>query len=401
MRETENWAEHMKVLHVENVAGQMKGSSFDEALMEYLAAKNGGNFMASPLSFRYALGLLLAGAEGETKTELLKALGVKNEKAFTESCLRFNAFAENYEASFQRQLEQHREQVKQGWIPDDGNEPFMALRVANSVWRNELLNEMFTKKYTKKVSENYGAEYRSFLPENVVEEVNKWASIKTEKMIEKLLPDNYDAGDLAVILMNALYFKDNWVDEFSEEGTREEKFTTKNGKTVKKQFMHQTEHYQYYKDDATELVILPMEGGVKMAFVIGDQHDVASKINKAESRKVSVAIPKIDLETSFEQGEFVDFLKARGVNLAFDADFADFSGMIDTPVYVSDIIQKTRIKLDEKGVEAAAVTAIMVARSSYNPEKPIEFRADRPFSFYIYADAGNEMAVMFAGQIVK
>ena len=145
-----------------------------------------------------------------------------------------------------------------------------------------------------------------------------------------------------------------------------------------------------------------MEGGVQMAFVIGDQHNIAEKINKAESRRVNVMIPKIDLETSFDQGELVDFLKANGVSLAFDSGHADFSGMIGLPVYVRDIIQKTRIKLDEKGVEAAAVTAIIMDKAtSAEPEKPIEFRADRPFSFYIYANAGNEMATMFAGQIVE
>ena len=400
--EPENWAEHMNVIALKESSPSMKTLSFDEKLMSYLSEKKGGNFMASPLSFRYALGLLLAGAEGETKAELLKALDVKDEQEWTDTCLRFNGFVEAYAQYFDRELTEYRDYVKQGYIPDDGNEPFMALRVANSVWRNELLNEMFTENYTEKVSKNYAAEYRTFLPENVVQKVNEWASVKTEKMIERLLPDDYDTTELAVVLMNALYFKDSWINEFYEGATKEGDFTTKAGAVTKKEFMNQTDHFNYYKDDATELVVLPMKGRVNMVFVFGDTTGLAEKISKAQYKKVDVKIPKLDLETSLDQGELVDFLKECGVSLAF-SDQADFSGMIDVPICVSDIIQKTRIKLDEDGVEAAAVTAIMEETTAAMPvqEEIIPFYADHPFSFYIYANQNGEMATMFAGQIVE
>ena len=399
--EAENWAEHMNVITLKNDVWEMKASSFDEQLMSYLSETAEGNFMASPLSFRYALGLLLSGAEGETKAELLKALGVRDEQEWTDTCLRFNAFVEQYAEGFAHELSEYKEYVKQGYLSADSAEPYRALRVANSVWRNENLEKKFTEAYTEKVSKNYAAEYRTFLPENVVQKVNEWASIKTEKMIERLLPDNYDARSLAVVLMNALYFKDSWCKEFFEGGTQTGDFTTKTGAVTQKEFMQQVDHFLYYKDDATELLVMPMKGGVNMVFVLGETDALAEKINKAESRKVRVKIPKIDLETSFEQGEFVAFLKANGVSLAFD-DRADFSGMIDHPIFVSDIIQKTRIKLDEKGVEAAAVTAILQVETAMpQPEEPIEFNADRPFSFSIYANLDGEMATMFAGQIVE
>ena len=99
---------------------------------------------------------------------------------------------------------------------------------------------------------------------------------------------------------------------------------------------------------------------------------------------MKVTIPKLDLETEFACGELVEFLKENGVKLAFDADRADFSGMIDHQIYVSDIIQKTRIKLDEDGVEAAAVTAIMMDNGAAAiPKEPKVFTADRPFSFFM------------------
>ncbi|MBP5294647.1 MAG: hypothetical protein J6Y95_02880, partial [Lachnospiraceae bacterium] len=203
MNEAENWAEQMNVITLKHDTEGMKSSSFDAELLSWLSERTEGNYMASPLSFRYALGLLLSGAEGETREELLRALGTGDAQEWTDFCLKFNGFVQEFSENYQLELKQHRENVSRGWIPDDGSEPFWALRVANSVWRNETLPEQFTEKYAEYVSKNYAAEYRSFLPENVAEKVNEWASIKTEKMIEKLLPDGYNAEGLAVILMNA------------------------------------------------------------------------------------------------------------------------------------------------------------------------------------------------------
>ena len=401
MTEAEIWAEHMNVLKPFNDTNEMEASAFDEKFLEFIAKRTEGNYMASPLSFRYALGLLLSGAEGETKDELLRALGVENEEEWTRQCLLFNGFAEEFAAAFDRELEEYREMVKEGWGPENSAEPFMALRVANSVWKNELLDAHFTDEYMENVVKNYAAEYRTFLPENVIKKVNEWVDIKTEGMIKRLLSDGYNADALAVILMNALYYKNSWTEAFLREATDPGEFTTESGAKTEKEFMHRTDHFLYYEDEATQLVILPMKGGVNMAFVLGDASNLAEKISKAESQRVQVTIPKFDIETTFDQGELVDFLKENGVAAAFNGSSADFSRMIDCPVFVSDIIQKTRIKIDEEGVEAAAVTAIMMQKSVFDPSKPIEFTADRPFSFNVYAAPGEQMLTLFAGEIVE
>ncbi len=396
------WAEKMNVRKTELIRNTMTADSFDERLLAYLSERADGNYMASPLSFRYALGLLLAGADGETKAELLKALGVASEEEWIAHCLDFNGFVEYFAADLEREVKDYEEQMKNGWLPSDAKAPFRALRVANSVWKAEWITEDFKEPYRESVEANYAAEYRSFTPENAVEKINEWADIKTEHMIPKLLPDNYRTDDLAVVLMNALYFKDSWQTEFSEASTEEDDFRTRNGNTVKKDFMTVTDYFSYYEDETTKLVILPMKGGVSMAFVIGSGENLSEKISKAERRNVTVTIPKIDLETEFSGGEFVDFLKQYGVSKAFDPRQADFSAMLDRQLYVSDIIQKTRIKLDEKGVEAAAVTAIMITQEAYYmPETPVIFTADEPFAFFIYTTCNDTTAVMFAGEIVE
>ena len=396
------WAENMDFRKTETVNNTMSADAFDEKFLDFLSRSASGNYMASPLSFRYALGLLLAGAEGETKTELLNALGVSSEEEMMGYCLDFNGYVDYFAAGLERDVAEFREEVERGWIPADTPEPFRALRVANSVWKANWIQEDFKDAYMGAIERNYAAEYRSFTPENAAEKINEWADVKTEHMIRKLLPDDYSADQLAVVLMNALYFKDSWESDFPKHLTKEGDFHTREGQTVKKDFMTTEDHFSYYEDEGTKLVILPMKGGVSMAFVLGSRDGLADKISKASSENVRVTIPKIDLETDFSSGELVDFLKDNGVSLAFDSDKADFSAMIDHQVFVSDIIQKTRIKLDEEGVEAAAVTAVIMAEGAYmEPEEPKEFTADEPFSFYIYTTCNNTTAIMFAGEIVE
>ena len=396
------WATNMSVRKTETVSREMNLRSFDESFLNYLAERAKGNYMASPLSFRYALGLLLAGAEGETKAELLKALGVSSEEEWIRSCLDFNGFVETYAAGLEEEIADFKWQQEQGWIEEDAPEPFRALRVANSVWKAERIQADLKESYKESIEKNYAAEFRSFTEDNAVEKINEWADAKTEHMIPKLLPDDYNTADLAVVLMNALYFKDSWAISFPEYMTKEDDFHTKDGGTARKDFMTVTDHFAYYTDADTTLVILPMKGSVSMAFVLGSSEDLGDKIAKAVSENVTVTIPKMDLETEFSSGEFVDFLKKSGANLIFDGAKADFSAMIDHPVYVSDIIQKTRIKLDEDGVEAAAVTGIMMNEAMMiEPEEPLEFTADRPFSFYIYTTCNDTTAVLFAGQMVE
>lgn len=396
------WAADIKSTEVNSFDRKMDMDPFDEKFLEHVSQKKQGNYMTSPLSFRYALGLLLAGAEGDTKAELIKALEVNSEEEWNEKCLIFNGVVDRFKANLQREIDQINVYKEQGWMPKDGTEPYRALRVANSVWKAERIKADFKEDYRKTVEQIYAAEYRSFTPKNAVEKINEWADIKTEHMISKLLPDNYPTDMLAVVLMNALYFKDAWENEFDKGATHEADFYARSGQTVRKEFMSNTDHYSYYEDKDTKLVILPMKGGIYMAFVLGSQDGLSEKIAKADFENVKVTIPKIDLETDLSGGELVDFLKDSGVKLAFDAEKADFSAMLDNSIYVSDIIQKTRLKLDEEGVEAAAVTAVMVAVTAlWRPEEPKEFTADKPFSFYIYTTCNDFTSLMFAGEIVE
>lgn len=120
---------------------------------------------------------------------------------------------------------------------------------------------------------------------------------------------------------------------------------------------------------------------------------------------VKVSIPKFEVETSFNNKELIKYLAQKGVVLALDdTGIADFTPMVEgQDIYIDDIVQKTKVSIDENGAEAAAATAvIMMEATSAGPiTQPKEFVANKPFSYYIYTNTDNGPEIMFYGQYVK
>ncbi|MBR5059349.1 MAG: hypothetical protein IKX06_01085 [Clostridia bacterium] len=372
--------------------------SFDEEMMRFVEQSQKGNYMISPLSFRYALGMLTAGAAGETRDELLKALGLESETELEEVIKSFNSFSEGFNEKVKNDIERYESLSDEA--RSEKNKPAGALRVADSVWKRIDI-ESFCEDFKLKM-ELYDAELRDFTEGEVIGEVNEWADQKTEGMIPELLPQNYDTENLAVILINALYFKDSWKDTFTDAG--KQTFYKADGNETQKEFMFSELKCRYYKDSETELAEIPMANNVTALFVIGSFEGLEAKLEKAVPVQARVFLPKFEIETSLCSHELCDLLSTLGVKQAFGSG-ADFSAMLKNhPVYVDDIIQKTKIKLDETGVEAAAVTAVLMKDEAViGGDEPVEFRADRPFRFFIRTgeskwtkDSGT---VMFAGRL--
>ena len=120
---------------------------------------------------------------------------------------------------------------------------------------------------------------------------------------------------------------------------QEEKLTEED---IEKEFMNNEERYLYYEDEDSKFVVLPMNGGIQAVFVLGDASSVMENLNKATYETVNVTIPKFENETSFDNNELIDYLKARGAGSAFTRD-ADFSLMSkEMSLMITDIIQKTK-----------------------------------------------------------
>ena len=349
--------------------GDYADMDFNSSLIKFIEDSGYAdqNFMISPTSFRAALALAVAGADNETKNELLHAMG-------------FNSM-DDVTAWYE------------GVVASDG-----AFDLENSIWRNTKSSGELSKKYISYVKENYDATADNVSPDKITDTVNGWINENTNGLIPSI-SDNLSAADL--ILVNTLYLKTSWVTAFEEYATQEDDFTTISGATVKKEFMNQQDRFKYYEDENGKFVVLPMNGGINAVFILGDVDDITSKISEASYEEVAIKLPKFETETSLSENQLIDFCKARGAISPFTED-ADFSIMSnDMSLYITDIIQKTKIKLDESGVEAAAATVIMMTETCVEIEQePKEFTADKPFKYMLLTN-DETPELLFYGQVVE
>lgn len=369
-------------------------SAFDDQLVEYLkqAGRAEENFTVSPLSFKAALTMAALGAEGETQAQLLKALGFQSVAELRAWYATVLDGVDGFETFFDNLAE-----FAEYFPGSSGSkESTAAYRVVNSVWANKDLPGEFRQSFLDEISKTCDAEAYSAKAAELADAVNDWVNEKTNGLIPAIVND---ASDTSAILVNALYLKSGWEDGFAKRGERD--FTTRSGETVQKPFMTQTAHLRYYKDEQTQLVSVPLQGGVSMVFVLGDDTGLADKLSRAEYKLTEVTVPMFDAETSLDQHELVNYLQLIGCGKMF-TDAAEFDPMYTDQLYVADIIQKAKVHIDEEGLEAAAVTAIMMEAASamLEPETPEIFCADRPFSFYVLKD-GETPELLFWGQIVK
>ena len=371
---------------VEIVSDNSGFNEFDSTLIKFIDDKKGQeNYMISPMSFKYALGLAVLGSDGETKEELLKAMGYTSFDDLAALDKRMKATLDNFNMV--------NESNKRHAYGDEKIDE-ITFEIANSVWD---LYGLIKEDYKKEVKEKLNAEAKSVEFKNAVSEINTWVEEKTRGLIPNAL--NNLNPDIKGVLVNTLYLKSNWLEQF-DLSSKPLKFTDIDGNKVDKESMYRQDKYKYYKDKDVELVIVPLSGGIEVVYVVGDKSNIEEKINKAEYKEVLLEVPMMEFETSLEKGELVDYLSVMGVEKAFRGD-ANFDKMSED-FFISDILQKTKIKTDEEGLEAAAVTIITMKNTAFiEPPKPINFTIDEPFSFYIYSEQEEVKDLMFYGQYVK
>lgn len=373
-----------------NTEISVNSGNIDEQLVSFLEKESNysdKNYVFSPLSFKYAVTLATYGANGQTQTELLAAMGYKNLDENTKWAKNINDYFKRFADDAQKDLE-----YKQKFL-DDLTEVDRKLVIGNSIWHNTDQLGKIKDSYIQYVKENFNAEAYNEKGADLKDKINSWVSDKTNKLIPSLFSQPIDERN--TILINTLYLKSPWSSSFSKNNTYKDKFQGLNG-TRDVDYMKQTDTFQYYNDKNTTMVQLALEGDLTCVFVMGDATDIISKMKDSKAQKMYLSIPKFEIESSFDQRELVNFLKQQNATMAFNANEADFSNLIDdVAVYIEDIVQKAKIITDEGGIEAAAVTAIMMdMTSAIDPEKPIEVKFDKPFKFFIYTE-NNEL--LFCG----
>ncbi|MBN1273456.1 MAG: serpin family protein [Candidatus Aminicenantes bacterium] len=346
-----------------------------------------GNLFFSPYSISSALSMTYEGAKEKTAEEMRAVLHLPADINTIHS-----AFKIIYE-----ELNKADKSYK--------------LTTANALWAQK--DYAFVKEYFSVVEKYYGGRVTNLNFKTKTEKarltINSWVEDKTNDKIKDLIPKGILSPETRLVLTNAIYFKADWLQQFSGENTKERKFLLSSGQEVNAQMMHKTSHFFYGETDHIQilemdyvgrdlsmLIILPKENDIgKIESIISPQNLDAWK-NSMKSERVRVALPKFSFETKYFMAED---LKEMGMPTAFRYPDADFTGMSPTgELCINEVIHQTFVEVAEYGTEAAAATAVtMRAGSALQQEQPKIFNADHPFIFIIQQkDTGN---ILFIGRL--
>ena len=357
---------------------QLIESNNDFAFNLFRKARGDKSKIISPLSITFALGMLNNAADGQTLKEINETLG------FGE------AGADGINAFCQKMLRES----------NDLDAKTKAL-IANTIFVNEGMGYRLQEGFIDKANTYYNAEpqSRDFADGETMDVINQWANDHTEGMIPEVLNEDSFHPDVVSYLLNALYFKGMWSDPFRKDMTRNESF----GGGDEVPMMHKMgEEFQYTENDLYQAIRLPYGNGAYQMTVFLPREDktigeVLETLNgsnwqfEGSWKEVDLKLPRFETDT---YQPLVDTMKDLGMPSAFTLA-ADFPWFCNTPVYISNMFQVAKIKLDEEGTEAAAVTVIEIDWEAM-PEEPKRFHANRPFLYIISEQSTG--AIFFIGQ---
>lgn len=352
-------------------------------LLRHLDPGGKKNAFISPFSISEALTLTANGARSATLEGMRAALKLK-EISLADANAQYKKLGEQF--------------VKSG-----------KLNVANGLF----VQNSFTlqKPFLAIASQEYGAtvqsvDYKAKTAEPII---NQWVSNKTNKKIPTIV--SHLSAMTRLVIANAVYFKAGWLHEFYEAATAPAAFRVTADDTIQVPAMHTTEYYSYadvggvetiempYRDTTLAMdVFLPAKGAKVEALLKAMNETWWQKaLSALQSRRVTVQLPKFRIEYS---SSLTEALMAMGMEKAF-TEQADFTGISNHPgeqLFISDVLHKTYLDVNEKGTEAAGATAVvMQVASARMPETPIPFTVDRPFVLAIRDRISG--AILFMGVI--
>ena len=323
----------------------------------------------SPLSVTYALGMLANGAVGDTQKEILEGLEFRSGKVDDINSL-----------------------CHQLMIESPKLDKSTKVSMANAVVANK--NKPLQPDFKNVVEKQYQAlvTNQDFSSPATLSFINQWASDHTQGMVPKILERINPDG--VSYLLNALYFKGIWYRQFDKKHTKKEAFTKADGTKSQVQMMHQKERFFAAENDNYQTVVLPYgNGSYEMVVLLPREgKELSSLLQTMDAKKwkdnlKNTYSSKVDLKlprfTSAYTRELNDVLKLLGMNAMFDPSKANLTKMSAVSSFVSMVLQKAKIEVDEEGSKAAAVTVVETAPTAVAPSKPILFHANRPFMYAI------------------
>jgi serpin B len=372
-----------------------KGSNtFGLALYERLRSQR-GNLVMSPASVTTALAMTWGGARGDTMKEMQRVLGFEGD---------------------QDTVMQTSGQLAAMLTSPDRPVTF---RIANRLFGEKTYQ--FEASFLDKTRAAFGAPLEPVdfkgAPDPARLHINQWVESKTEKRIKDLLPERSIDRDMRLVLVNAIYFLGDWLEPFDKDSTMDMPFFVTKSTKKNVPTMHRTDGFSYAERSGFKALELPYKGGqMSMLLILPDETDGLDELEKRlsvqvldetvralQGKRIFLSLPKFEVVPE-ESISLASHLKAMGMPLAFDADRADFTGIANPPnpadrLYIGNVFHKAFVKVDEKGTEAAAATAVLMPRAGSAPMQPTEFKADHPFLFFIRDTASG--LVLFMGRVAN
>jgi serpin B len=348
-----------------------------------------GNFTCSPLSISAAMGLTCAGAIGQTRDEMRNVLHLAPDDA---------RISEEYRSLFAH-LDASAKAGGSRWI------------LANRIWvqRGTPLLPAFARTARQSFRSEVGELEIQHAPVAARETMNRWVETKTENRIRDLFPPGSIDAMTRLVLANAVYFKGRWAEPFDKSQTRLEPFHLTAKTVTTTQLMFLTHHFAFARIKGARVLELPYQGEqLSMLILLPDAIDGLASLESRLSedslrtwtsalgnREVRVGLPRF---TATSQFTLSHTLAALGMPSAFDDTAADFSGMNGTRgLFISLVVHKAYVDVNEEGTEAAAATGAVATVSTKAFEMPEEFLADRPFLFLIRDRASG--CILFLGRL--
>ena len=346
-----------------------------------------GNLFLSPFSISTALSMARSGARGQTAEQMAAVLHVPQDRAQSDS-------------GFAVLIKELQSGSKAGAYQ---------LNIANGLWAEK--EYPFLPSFTNTLRSDYGADVEAsdfaHQAETSRAAINSWVQQRTQDKIKDLFPPGNLNSTTRLVLANAIYFKGKWAVPFTAAETHDAPFTVHGHTKITAHMMRRSGGFAHLDADAFQALELPYHGGsVAMDVFLPRKVDgldefekgltpekLARWLTELRRESVHVFLPKFRLTSSFALNHA---LTTMGMSLAFSRG-ADFTGMSDRgkELFLSAVVHKAYVDVNEEGTEAAAATGVGVVTSAV--VRSIEFRADHPFFFLIRDTASG--AILFLGRV--
>lgn len=353
---------------------------FKQAVRTEDAAKN---VVISPLGIQYAVGMAANGASGATLDEMMKLFGTTSDQL--------------------KNVNSNLKGLKTNLI---GSSKDYTLGISNGIFFDPFKYQMAAQ-YKANLTEAYNPKFQelNFAQEDAsLKTINDWVATSTEQRIKKVL-ENIQENEF-MFLINALYMKATWVNPFAPEATFEVDFTDSKSETHRVQLMNQRKDIAYYKTEDEKAIVMPLgEGKLEAIFILPQKSNVIDYIGQLDNGKLKkmianavaqdlmIGLPKTEMLLNYDLKQI---MKDMGIETAF-SDSADFTkmGTASNKILLTRALHDVFLKMDEKGIEGAAVTTIGVGVTSM----PEYVGFDKPFVMVVYDKTTG--TYVFMGKIEK